>query len=77
MRRYALALGLMAAATVSGCAKMHMPKIKTPKINLDAPLEDFDSPAWKQHVQQCMDKHPGYNASTNMYPDTRGRMKLC
>jgi len=75
MRRYGLILGLLAAASTSGCAWIHAPKM--PKIDLDKPLEDFDSPAWKQHVELCTQKHPGYNPTTNMYPDSRGRMKLC
>ena len=76
MRRYALALGLMAVTVLSGCAKMHLPKMK--RINLDAPLDErFNSPAWKQHVEECTEKHPGYNPMTNTYPDSRGRMKLC
>jgi hypothetical protein len=53
-----------------------MPKM--PKLVLDDPNDrNIDSPAWREHVQLCAAKYPGYDPLTNMYPDSRGRMTLC
>ena len=65
---FTLALVLSAAATSSGCMMSR----------LNQPFEeDRDNPAWTAHIEQCAERHPGYNPLTNTYPDNRGRMKLC
>jgi hypothetical protein len=67
-------LGLAAATAMAGCAKMP----RFPRLNLNEPLDErYNNPAWKQHVEVCAQKHPGYNPTTNMYLDSRGRQKLC
>lgn len=67
---------VLIAAAISGCAKPRMPKM--PKLVLDDPNDrNIDSPAWREHVQLCAAKYPGYDPLTNMYPDSRGRMTLC
>jgi hypothetical protein len=68
---------VLITAAVSGCMKApRMPKM--PKLVLNDPADrEIDSPAWREHVQLCAAKHPGYDPLTNMYPDSRGRMTLC
>lgn len=29
------------------------------------------------HVQRCLDRHPGYDPRTNLYPGPNGRLHVC